>query len=436
MKQIKGFLQSNIYDIYMLLLIGFTYLKYTNQVGNIYFILMALIALTFIIIKRNVFYLLPIPLAMQMSFGDMRDNKDITIIFGSVIIILLIIDVVKNRKMKHIGYLTIPLSLLLIASTLTMFNGFSAYSNMVSWFQIFSVITLYIYFLNTIDKKIPYEILCKMIMYLAVLVTAEMLHFVLHSELEIIEVIAKRKIDLGWENLNIIIYVNLISIPLIGYLITTSKFKIYYMTIASFIVVGILLTLSRSSILSLGVYVLVLVPMIMYFEKNRLQLLLHSIGFAVVLLVALKLLENQDIVTGYMDTLLDRELTKFTDRLILLEIARDSFLKHPIFGEGGVFASRYIIADNGNTAINYHNTIAQTMTLGITGLLAFVFLFFRKFRLILQSMDSFKWFALVMLTVTALINGMLQPMYYYTSYMMYLFLVLAFIEVKKEQKDN
>jgi len=47
----------------------------------------------------------------------------------------------------------------------------------------------------------------------------------------------------------------------------------------------------------------------------------------------------------------------------------------------------------------------------------------------LLTKDSYKWFILILLFVTAFINGSLQPMYFYTTYMIYLFMILASIEV-------
>ena len=70
--------------------------------------------------------------------------------------------------------------------------------------------------------------------------------------------------------------------------------------------------------------------------------------------------------------------------------------------------------------------------MGILGLLAFGYLFYKKTKLVLKSQSDFKWFVLVMIYVTAFVNGMLQPMYFYASYMIFIFLIIATIEVSLE----
>lgn len=436
MKHIKTLLQEHMFDIYMVLILVLTFLRYTEYIGNIYFVILALFGLISIVLNKSIFYLLPLALAGQMSFKDMRENVDITIMFGSAILLLITIDVIVNRKLKKLGYLSLPLVLLAITGIFTAINGISIYASFVGWFQLFMISILYTYFLNTLDKETPYKTIGKLFMYLSILVSAEMVHFVAQSDLEFIEVIQLRSIDLGWENLNIIIYVNLVTVPLIGYLVTQARYKIFYMFASSFIILGIMLTLSRSSIISLAVFIVVLIPLIIVFDKNKKQLLIQGSLFLVILGILVFYFEQSNIISDYFKTLLDRDFDDLGGRWELIVIAWDNFLLHPVFGTGGIFSSRYLIEEAGYHSINYHNTIAQTTTLGVFGLGAFGFLCYRKFKLIFRAKDPFKWFAFVLIIVTVFINGMVQPMYYYTSYMMYLFLILALIEVKQNKKDN
>lgn len=424
------------FDILMVLLVALTFLKYSNQMGNIYYVILVVISLILILFKANIFHLMPVALVTQMSFSDMRDNRDLTIVYGSIVMILLIIDILKNRKINKVGYLTLPLGLLSITAVITMINGISVYSNLVGFFQIFSVLLIYMYFLNTIDRKISYQILGKMFMYLSILVALESIHFVINSDIEIIEIIRMRRLDLGWENLNIIIYVNLLTIPLIAYLITNTKWKLPYMIASVFVIIPIMMTLSRSSIISVAIYIVLLIPLIIILDKHKIQLVIQGLLFVLILTMGLYYLEKDQIVSEYLKTLLDRDFDDFTGRIELIEIAWINFKVHPIIGTGGLFSTRYLISDAGYSSINYHNTIAQTMTLGTLGLLSFAFLLFRKVRLLFKSSDNIKWFILILLIVTIFVNGMVQPMYYYTSYMMFLFLILAMIEVKTIKTDT
>ena len=159
------------------------------------------------------------------------------------------------------------------------------------------------------------------------------------------------------------------------------------------------------------------------------SLLIQGLIFLAFVSIGLYILESYDIISDYYSILTDRDLTNYDDRLVLLQVAWEQFKMHPIIGSGGIFSSRYHIADAGYAAINYHNTIAQVSALGIFGLVGFIFLVIRKIKLMLLTKDSYKWFILILLFVTAFINGSLQPMYFYTTYMIYLFMILASIEV-------
>jgi len=426
----KKIMKNISYDLYLVLLVVLTFLSYIGVLTVYLLPLFIIIGLVSVFTKRDILFVMPIAFFIQMSFGDLRDDVRITTIYVVIISSIVALDIIRNRKITKVGYLTIPLAILSILSIVTGINNTDIFVTFAGWAQITSVLLLYIYFVNTIDNKEEnFVYLSKLFMYLAILVTIEMLYYVLTSDLEVIQVIRQRTINLGWENLNVIIYSNIIAIPLIGYLVLKSKFKVPYMLLALVSLFGILMTLSRSSIFTAGVFVVILVPMIFVLEKNRMSLLIQGLVFLMFASIALYFLEQQSIVSDYYLTLMNRNLTYFDDRLRLLEIAWENLKAHPIIGNGGYYSSRFLIEPDGLGSINYHNTLAQASTLGILGLLGFGYLFFKKTKLMLMSQSDFKWFALVLIYITTFVNGMLQPMYFYASYMIFIFLILATIEV-------
>ncbi len=421
------------YDLYLVLLVVLTFLSFIGILTEYLLPLFIVIGLASVFTKRNVLYVLPIAFFMQMSFSDLRDDIKITTIYVSVLAVLIILDIIRNRKITKLGYLFIPLAILSILSIITGINNPEIFTTFAGWIQITSVLGLYFYFINTIENKEEnFILMSKLFMYLSLLVTMEMLYYLLTSDLEVIQVIRQRTINLGWENLNIIIYSNIVSIPLIGYLVLKSKVKVPYMILALISLLGIFMTLSRSSILTAGVFVVVLIPLIFILEKDKMSLIFQGLIFIMFVAMGLYFLEQQSIVSDYYESLMNRDLTYFDDRYALLEIAWENFLAHPIIGNGGLYSSRFIIAATGGSAINYHNTIAQASTLGVLGLIGIGYLFYKKTKLILMSQSSFKWFALILIYITAFVNGMLQPMYFYTSYMIFIFLIIACIEVTVE----
>ena len=120
-------------------------------------------------------------------------------------------------------------------------------------------------------------------------------------------------------------------------------------------------------------------------------------------------------------------------------IAWDKFKEFPIFGSGGLYTSRYFMQDTG--IISYHNIFAQASTLGILGIGALIYTFYIKTKMIVSRNSDFIWFALILIYITAFVNGFLQPMYFNSAYMNYIFIIIASIEVysntkKQDNKDE
>lgn len=426
----KVFWENSKFDIFLICTLLLTFFSYTGLITRFYFPIIIVIALVLIILNKGILAIIALALFSQMSFSGMRDNANVTTLYAFGLTGILVLDAIKNRSISKLGVLSIPLLILSFLSILTGLNGISFYATFVGFFNIFSIFLVYAYLVNILEKSPnTYKNLSKMFMYMGMLVTFEMMYFVYQSELLVIDVIQQRSIDLGWENINIIIYANIVSIPFIGYLITQSKYKLHYMLFALINVLGILMTLSRSSILTVGVFIVFLVPIMIYQETQKTSLLIQGLVFLAIASIGFYILEQYDIISDYITTLVDRDLTRYDDRLALLKVAWEHFKEHPIIGSGGIFSSRYHLAHTGS--INYHNTIAQTSTLGILGLLAFGYLFFVKTRLVIRMKDPFKYYFLIMLYVTTFVNGSLQPMYYYVTYLFYIFIILASIEVNE-----
>lgn len=425
----KTILNNIAFDIYLIIFVLLTFFSFTGHITEYLMPLMIGIGVICIVAKKSIFYIIPIPFFVQMSFSDLRDNATVTAIYTTVFVVIIAIDMIKNRRVSKLGYLSIPLLILVFGSVFTHINGVDLTSTFYGFMQIASVFGLYFYFVNTIQKDDKnYEKISKLLMYMSVLITMEMMYFIYESGDLAITMIRQRRINLGWENLNIIIYSNIMSIPLIAYLVSKAKIKLPYMFFALVSVLGILLTLSRSSIFTLGVFIVLLVPVLLIIEKNKMSLIIQGLLFIAFLSFGAWYIEtNYALITEYIEAFQSRDLTYFDDRLAILKISLEQFKMHPIFGSGGLYSSRFHLGGDG--AINYHNTIAQASTLGIIGLGGFVYLFVKKTRLIMLSNSSFKWFALILIYVTAFVNGMLQPMYFYTTYMVFVFLVLAVIEI-------
>lgn len=435
----KNWLNAIHYDLYLIVLVGLTLMSFIGPMQPYLMPLLVGVGFLFILGGKSIFYVIPIPFFIQMSFSDLRDNVTVTGIYSTIFAILIVIDLLKNRTIKRRGVLTIPLLAMVVLSIITHINSPDLFTTFAGFIQIFSILVLYFYFINTMENRDDnFKYIAKLMMYVSVLVSLEMMYVIYESGELATTVIRSRQIDLGWENLNVIIYANLVSIPLIAYLIHESKFKLFYMIFAVVSMIGIFLTLSRSSVLTLGVFIVLLVPLMFILSKQRWYLI--GQGVALILMVSLVIYyaEHQyELFSGYIEALQSRDLTYMDDRSAILMVAWDMFKEYPIFGSGGLYSSRVHLSNAGFAALNYHNTVAQASTLGITGLAAFFYLFAKKTEMIMLSKSEFKWYVLLMIFVTAFVNGTLQPMYFYATYMVFIFLAIAAIEVQlPAEKEN
>ncbi len=399
--------------------------------------LLIIFGLITVFTRKKVVYLLPIVFFIEMIYRDLNVISNIVSVYTFSVGALLVLDIVWNRRIVKIGVMTYPLGIFSILGLLTFINSPDYLMSFEGWIQTSILITIYVYLVNAFDDdETNFSHIAKLFMYLSMLITFEMIQFIGSQELEPIDVIRRRLINLGDKNLNLLIYANLVSIPLIGYLILKSKLKIIYMFLGLISATGILLTLSRSSIVTLGVYILLIVPLIYFLEKDKKNLIIQGVIFFVILAGILLTLEYYNFVSDYLSTLFARDLTYYDDRYELIEVAWTQFKEYPIFGSGGVYISKYYLELLG--PISYHNIFAQTSTLGLLGLGALVYMFYVKTKMIYSKNNDFIWFVLILIYVTAFVNGMVQPMYFNSSYMNFIFIIIASIDVysNKRTQDN
>ncbi|MFK5883045.1 MAG: O-antigen ligase family protein [Candidatus Izemoplasma sp.] len=419
------------FDIFLIMTGVLTFLGHIDAIGS--FLLPIFVVLWIVMVwkKFDIEYIISLAFFIGMSINLITEKVDTNIIYLSVFGIVITIDAFFNRRFTKLGQLFGPLVIFVVLSVLAFFNQVDLFTTFMGFIEMLAILGAYLYLLNTFKKgESTFRNVAKIAVYASLVVTAEMLYYILTSDLDVIVLIRTRAINIGWANINLIIYVNLIAIPLVAYLIVNSKFKIVYMMFALVIILGIFLTLSRSSIFTVGVYMLILIPTILILEKNRISLYLQGFVFTIIVFMFGYYLQQDLIVTDYFNTLLSRDLTDFESRWDLILVGIDLLKEYPLLGSGGVASSEYHLSEFGSS--NYHNTIVQASTLGVFGILNLGYLFYKKIKLSLKTKDNFKYFAITMIVVTALVNGMFQPMYFYIVYMAYVFMVLASIEVNSE----
>lgn len=424
----KVWMQTNKYEIYLVGLSLCTYLSFIGWLDVVIMPLFISIAIAIILLRQDIFYLISLGIFIAMSFSGMRDNVQATTLYTILFTVLIVFDVFYNRTISKVGKLFDPLLVIALVSVITLFNAPSAFIWFAGIINILIVLLLYIYFVNTTNNPEEDYMLkaSKMFLYGAVVVTFEMIYFLTTNGEDPLTLITRRQINVGWENINIIIYINIMAIPLLANILLKAKYKAYYMVLGLLAAVGIILTLSRSSVLTLGVFGLYVIIYVILKTDKKVNLLYHSLIVVGIIIIGVVLLEQTSLVSGTLEAFFGREFLAYDSRAELIEEAFYQFKQHFIIGSGGLYSSRYYLEHFG--AKNYHNTIAQASTLGILGLSAFVWLFVVKVKMLLEKKNSWTITMFVLLFVTAFINGWVQPMYFYASYMIYLFLLLAIYE--------
>lgn len=426
-KKIKHFICLNQFETFIASLAILSYLSYTGIMTDVYIPFLIGLTFLFIVLRKDVTYLIAIPVFLQMSTSGLLGDPKKTTIYTILFVALVIFDFFYNRKPKTLGKMFVPILILIGASILTGINTIDAWGWFVGIYQVGTILFVYLYFLNTTydDPKTYLTRISKMFLYAGVLVTFELLYVINSSDFEPILAI-QRRIGVGWENINVAIYANIFSVILVTNIIQNSKYKVYYMALAILSATGILLSLSRSSILTLGVFLVFIIPYIIFKSNKRVNLIIQGISILIILTFTLWILERNGLVSGYLETLIGRDFFSFENRTVLLEVAWKQFKMHPIFGTGGIYISRYYLTEFGT--MNYHNTIAQISTLGLVGIGAFIYFFVVKTKIILSKNTEWKWIIFTLVYVTAFVNGWFQPMYFYTTYLLYLFIVLSIYE--------
>lgn len=433
-ESIKKLIITNSYDCYLIGLGLLTYLSYVYDLHMFLLPLFIIISGYFVYKKASFLYIIPTAFFLQMSAQNLGFSSPLAITYIIIYVLLIITDVIVNRKVTKIGVLFDPFLVLVIASVLTIVNAPTIELWLGGMYYILVAFLSYLYFTNATDNdKGNLVKVTKIFLYTSVLVTFQMFHIIGVSELDILTVISQRRIDLGWENINIVIYVNLLAIILATKLMIDSKFKAYYMILTLLSTIGVLLTLSRSSILTIAIYCLFIIPYVVIKSKNKVNLVINGLIVVIFMLVMWFVIESGGIGTGYVEALFSRDIFNYDNRYELLVIAWGEFKSHFIVGSGGLYTSRYYLSDIG--ALNYHNTIAQVSTLGTIGLLGFIWLFYEKIKMIIKKNSSWKWIVLILVIGTAFINGSFQPMYFHVNYMLYLLLLLATFENVEEDDE-
>ncbi len=388
-------------------------------------------ALALVYFKQEVLYFLPLLVFAPFVVSGNPALREYLLPYFITMSVVLLIDLFKHRQFKHIGSLGLALLLLLDAAALSLLNAPSFLIGLQGLLILFSGFLVYFYLINTLQ---PNELLLSNVAWLFVILSGvifiQIFIQLYQSDLSLFQAMIKRDVNLRWIHVNDVLAINLMAIPLSGYLMHRAPFKLPYMVIMFLIYVPFMFVLAPISLFS-GAILIVLSALYVVIKANNIKRVLIE-GTLFVALGALGLylinMRYDSVIWRIYDYVISIDRGHLSALVETFRIGIRMFRSNPIIGSGGISASIALL-EEGLNITHYRNVFIQTLTLGTLGFLAFVYLQYRKIKLILKTEKAMRYFALSLLFVVIIIHGSFEPMYYQYLFISGFFLVLAALEV-------
>lgn len=395
-------------------------------------------AIVVVYLKKDILYLLPLLAMAPFHITGNREFQLPLTIYYLAILPVIGTDFVLNRRFRRYGALSVPILLLVLAAAISMLNSPYFFIGLNGFLILFGTYAAYLYLINTLEAK---EDLLEKTAYffaaLSVIVFVQLGLLAYQSPLPIYETIRMRDMNFAWIANTEVIYMNLLAMPLAGYLLVKKRFHLPFFGLLAMNLAATVAVFSRPAIMS--ALVILAATMAYAFLKSRRKP--FFIGeLTVFLIIVLGALYVVDMEYGLIRNLArDLLRTNLTDiRLLIRPIwfAYYIILDNPLIGTGGIVSTEALQRLNDAGHDHYANVFLQTLTMGVIGLAAFCYLLFHKVRLFLKAGSAIRFFAFLLLLVTLFVQGVFEPMYYHHLFILGFFLLIAAIEVDTRAKQR
>ncbi len=379
--------------------------------------------------RRDFSYFIPLIVLSPFISSNASDTLIYFYIYIGLLGVLLIFDFYKYRKARRFGSLGLGLFFLFDAAALSLFNAEQLLLGLQGLLLLGIIFLLYLYFVNTIDATKPFIIKLSFVFMISAWVL-----FIQQVSLALMDATSflEATISLAWAQWYEYPFIYVMVIPL-GALFTL-KSRYLYFTMMTWLIafIGLLLSAHIPSIFS---GLVVMIGMLIYFYRNE-KSYFKTISYMLAGLVLLPLLLDLTIPTASFTRMLlmVMDIPSAWSRFISTIIkSYELVLSHPILGRGGLYHMA-ILLDGDITSLDFQNLFFKTMSMGTLGFLAFMYLQYRKIRLILESEKELRITVFSILIVALLVQGIFTAIYYHPLFLVSIFLWMSVVESDAKQR--
>ncbi|MBR2498455.1 MAG: O-antigen ligase family protein [Clostridia bacterium] len=435
---LKTFFYGKFYPIIVGIVALISYVSYFPYLALTVFVLFAC---TLLLLYRDLTPFLILPMGVVIMFRNFSDaaHPYCIVLYGLVAVCLIAHFILYPPK--HVsGKLFLPF----LAITIALFLGgvgsryVTEYKNGLFFAFMTGPFLAFVYYLFSAYILPPKEFDLRkyfsyIIIVLAVIISFEIL---LHQFLFKLNLPVELKCDIGWANINAAATLLLFSIPICWYKITKSNYSCLYFILLFILYLGVIVSNSHGCI---GITI-AMTPFLAIFsvvkcnslKKRTLTIIYCSMLLAITLGVSLAIiLTNGTIVNEVLQNFFND-----SGRLELYDEALWLFKDFPIFGVGlGYVNADATLTTDALHAYNFHSTLFHVCaTMGIVGLIAYVYYFIQRFRILGAKNTSFNLFSLTAFVMYTL-YGLMDTCEFMIMPQMLIVTILIVIVEKTNKRD-
>jgi len=323
-------------------------------------------------------------------------------VFALIMVVFILYHTFIVRRVKYIGSLGIAFLFLVDALVLRLLNAETIFEGLEGILVIALVFIVYMISVNAFrPRKYLLNDLSRVAMFLLTLASVFLL------------IVTFSDHSAG----NFLAYVIVVTLPISGYLLAVSHRNVVLMPII--IVPVMILALSGSSPSALTALFLSVASIIYVLYSHRMKkgVMRQSLVMLLITLFTLSLITLLNPAQQALSHFISTTISQTEDVLQFIATSTETFLNAPLFGT--IWHKR----------IDFSSIVVQLLSLGGIVALVFIYLQYRKIKLLLKTDQRMRYFLIVLFIGVIAIHGLFAPLYFHPVFLLTLLTTIAAMEV-------